>query len=195
MREIKYLVVHCDASRPSNDFDIEDIRRMHMNKPNYWNDIGYHWFIKRDGTLQKGRDESIQGAHVRDYNRYSIGICMAGGLNQETFVPEDNFTEAQYVTLTGLLLDSTSKYPNAKVQGHRDFHGVAKACPCYDVIPWWENVLAELDAEIDEDDLIDVPWEITYKYNYIIASDEPIVFLEEYNVITGQKPIYLAEVK
>lgn len=190
MRNIRKLVIHCDASRPSNDFDIEDIRRMHKGKPNYYNDVGYHWFIKRDGTLQKGRDESVTGAHVRGHNWYSIGICMAGGLNQETWKPEDNYTDEQYATLIALLLDLSLKYPDAEVLGHRDFRGVRKECPCYDVIPWWAGVLEDIFKDEKEENNL----EPAYKYNYIVGSDTPLFFVSE-DQIHSDSVIHIEEVK
>lgn len=157
MRTINYLVVHCDATRPSTNFDVSDIDRIHREKG--WNGVGYHWFIRRDGTLQPGRSESVIGAHVYGHNNDSIGICLAGGLNEDTFKPENNYTNMQFATLEVLLREKTEEYPGARVLGHRDFLGVKKACPCFDVIPWWAEVLED---------------EETVSYTIMVTSDTPL---------------------
>jgi N-acetylmuramoyl-L-alanine amidase len=131
---VDYLVVHCSASSPSMNVDIEEITRWHEQRG--FLAIGYHWFIKRDGSLQAGRAEDEQGAHVLGYNHCSIGICLSGGLQEDKKTPEDNYTPAQYDTLVALLKRLRAAHPQATIQGHRDFPGVNKACPCYDVIPW-----------------------------------------------------------
>lgn len=157
MRDINYIVIHCDATRPSVNFDVTDIDRIHREKG--WDGIGYHWFIKRDGTLQPGRPEIKRGAHVYGHNADSIGICMAGGLNEDTYKPENNYTDMQFATLEVLLREKIVEYPNARILGHRDFIGVAKACPCFDVIPWWAEVLEK---------------EETVSYALMITSDTPM---------------------
>lgn len=133
MREINWLVIHTSATRPSMDIGAKDIRRWHKAKG--WSDIGYHYVIRRDGRVEKGRPDARVGAHVRGYNRDSLGVCLVGGVN-ENLVPENNYTEAQWEALEALLRKLSKKYPNAFVRGHRDFPRVAKACPCFDAEPW-----------------------------------------------------------
>lgn len=130
-----YLVVHCSATRPSQDIGAADIDRWHRGQG--WACIGYHYVIRRDGTVEEGRDREVIGAHVSGHNTNSVGICMAGGVSEaDVNVPENNFTKAQLAALKGLLLDLRKSYPQAKIQGHRDFSGVHKACPSFDVRTW-----------------------------------------------------------
>lgn len=130
-----WIVVHCSATRAvQRNIGVDDIRQWHLQKG--WSDIGYHYVIKRDGTLQTGRKEDQIGAHVEGHNTDSIGICMVGGLNDKTFKPENNYTAAQWKTLRALVNTLVKRYPAAKVLGHRDFKGVQKACPCFDARPW-----------------------------------------------------------
>jgi N-acetyl-anhydromuramyl-L-alanine amidase AmpD len=131
---MKHLVVHCSATPPKMDIGASTIRRWHINKG--WSDIGYHYVIRRNGQIELGRPETRQGAHVKGYNKDSIGICLIGGVDEYND-PENNFTDAQFTTLGGLLMGLTSKYPNAKVLGHRDFPNVAKACPSFNAPEWW----------------------------------------------------------
>lgn len=134
-RSTKYLVIHCSATRPSMDVGVKDIRQWHLAQG--WTDVGYHYVIRRDGTVQKGRSESEVGAHVANYNASSIGICMVGGVNQKDFrLPENNFTKEQFASLRDLLAVLLRKYPSAGVLGHRDFPKVAKACPSFDAREW-----------------------------------------------------------
>ena len=127
-----YIAIHCSATSEKQNFGAADIDKWHRSKG--WACIGYHYVIKRDGTIEEGRKESQIGAHVADWNAVSLGICMIGGVDADDMTKaEDNFTTAQYASLITLLKKLKVKYPKAKVQGHRDFPNVHKACPCFDV--------------------------------------------------------------
>ena len=138
MRKISYIAVHCTATRPSMDIGVKTIRKWHKQRG--WRDIGYHWIIRRDGTLEKGRPEEQAGAHVAGHNKYSIGISLAGGVSEGSLTPEMNYTDEQMETLELWLKAAHARFPDAIIQGHRDFPGVAKACPCFDVKPWLEEI-------------------------------------------------------
>jgi N-acetylmuramoyl-L-alanine amidase len=130
-----HLVIHCAATKPSLDIGAKEIRQWHKQKG--WIDIGYHFVIRRDGRIETGRPVDVVGAHVEGHNSTSVGICLVGGVSQaDANVPEDNFTGAQYVALAGLLKELIVKYPNCTIKGHRDFPGVKKACPSFDVAAW-----------------------------------------------------------
>lgn len=131
MKDIKFLVVHCAATYPSMDIDAAWIDRIHKERG--FRKIGYHYFIKRDGTIEKGRPEWEMGAHVKGFNQNSLGICMAGGLKEGTTEVEDNFTNAQYESLESLLTTLYTKYPEAEFAGHNDFLGhESRGCPSFD---------------------------------------------------------------
>lgn len=136
-RNIKYLVIHCAATKPSMDVPIERIRKWHLDRG--FNDVGYHFYIRRDGSLHKGRDIDTTGAHVKGYNSVSIGICYEGGID-ESGEPEDNRTPYQMRALIRILCELVTVYPDANIRGHRDFEGVNKACPSFDVISWCKDV-------------------------------------------------------
>lgn len=129
----KFLTVHCSATSPSVYVDAKVIDRWHRAKG--WLKIGYHFVIKRDGTVEKGRDISEVGAHVEGYNTGNLGICMAGGVD-DSGKPEANFTSDQYHSLALLLQDLKKQFPDAQVLGHRDWPKVRKACPSFDVKKW-----------------------------------------------------------
>ena len=129
LKEVKYLVVHCTATRLSQRVSVEDIDRWH--KAQGWSGIGYHWYVDRDGHIFPGRSEREAGAHVIGYNHCSIGICYEGGLDEQGN-SADTRTPAQKAALLFIIKDLKQSYPNAIVLGHRDFPGVHKDCPCFD---------------------------------------------------------------
>ena len=147
MTAINHLVVHCSATRATADVGAADIRLWHKRQG--WVDIGYHYVIKRDGTVEKGRPDDQPGAHVHGYNSKSLGICMVGGLAPDGKRGENNFTPAQFAALKTLLGTLSARYPNAKVLGHRDLspdrngdgkitrNEWLKECPSFDAISWW----------------------------------------------------------
>ncbi len=134
---VELIVVHCSATKEDQNFDVEDIRRWHINRG--FNDIGYHFVITRDGTIQKGRPMTNNGAHAIRYNDKSIGICLIGGIDQNS-KPEDNFTDEQKMVLGDLIYGLKELFPKAAIAGHRDLdskHNRLKACPSFDVRTWW----------------------------------------------------------
>lgn len=133
---VRFIAVHCAATPPDADVGVEDIRKWHKDKG--WADVGYHYVIRRDGTLEAGRSMEYQGAHVQGHNHESIGICLVGGVNKAN-QPDANFTAAQYASLESLILALLPRYPGAAVRGHRDFPGVTKACPSFDAPAWWSR--------------------------------------------------------
>ena len=130
MRPIKYIIVHCSATPPSVDFTVEKLRRCHVTD-NGWIDIGYHFYVTRDGRIHHCRPVELAGAHCHGFNQTSIGICYEGGVD-ESLVPCDTRTPAQRHALRVLLLALRSAYPTARICGHRDLNGGRKACPCFD---------------------------------------------------------------
>lgn len=138
MGEIKYLVVHCSATPPKRDIGAAEIDRWHREKG--WRCIGYHFVIRRNGEVEKGRPTDEAGAHVEGYNAVSLGICMVGGVNAK-FVSEDNFTPAQKNALARLLEEMLIKFPRAQIVGHRDLNP-HKDCPSFDAKAWWSDLHA-----------------------------------------------------
>ena len=128
MREIKKIIVHCTATPEGRDVSVGDIRRWHV-EDNGWNDIGYHWVIELDGSLQEGRKEYLNGAHAKGHNSDSIGVVYVGGCDKD-MKPKDTRTEAQKEELLCILQDLKGRYPNAEIIGHCDVS--SKACPSFD---------------------------------------------------------------
>lgn len=132
--DVKFLVVHCSASPPTLDAGAKDIDRWHRDRG--FLKLGYHFVIRRDGTVETGRRLDERGAHAEDFNHCSLGICLVGGVDAKG-KPQDNFTERQKDNLGLLLTGLLKTHPGAEVLGHRDLPNVNKACPSFDVKQWW----------------------------------------------------------
>ena len=126
---VRYLIIHCSATRCDRDYPVSQLRRDHLARG--FLDIGYHLYIRKDGTVTQHRRWNEVGAHCRPFNRCSIGVCYEGGLDANG-KPKDTRTLKQRATLIGLLLDLHRKFPNAVIRGHNEMPGATpKACPCF----------------------------------------------------------------
>ena len=85
------------------------------HKSNGWSGIGYHYFVRKDGSIYEGRPLNSMGAHVSGMNNCSIGICAEGNYDIETSMPD-----AQYDAILSLIRYLHDIYPDAKVVGHKD---------------------------------------------------------------------------
>ena len=129
--ETKYIVIHCSQTRPSQNIGAKDIDRWHREQG--WLKIGYATVIKRDGTIEQGREDDEVQAAVKGYNHTSFNLCLIGGAKEEDWKqPDDNFTGEQWESLKKELTRLVKKYPDAKIVGHRDLDD-KKFCPSFDV--------------------------------------------------------------
>jgi len=111
------------------DIGVEEIRKWH--KARGWRDVGYHDVIRRDGVIEEGRQVNEIGAHVKGYNKQSVGVCLVGGVDDDNS-PERNFTEKQYKSLKRILRFYMALFPDAIIVGHNDLDK-HKACPSFKV--------------------------------------------------------------
>ena len=130
------IVIHCSATPADMDIGVEKIKHWHVVE-NGWDDIGYHYVIKRDGTLEVGREEHRTGSHARAVNSTSIGICMIGGSNKEGDW-ENNFLPEQFDTLEQLISTLQDKYDIKKIIGHYEVDDKKKG-PSFNVKEWLDN--------------------------------------------------------
>ena len=129
-REVNLLVVHCTATRCNKDFPVSSLRASH--KARGFADIGYHFYITRDGETHPCRPVHQIGAHATGWNDKSIGICYEGGLDENGRIA-DTRTYAQKCALLDLLRQLKTDYPGAEILGHYQLsENVRKACPCFD---------------------------------------------------------------
>lgn len=129
---VEYIVIHCSETPPSADIGVVDIDRQHRKQGSFG--CGYHFVIRRDGTLERGRNVETPGLHTRGYNHCSISICLVGGVDMDGN-PDDNFSVDQKITLEEALYELQNVYPNAKIVGHNDLDD-AEFCPSFDVQEW-----------------------------------------------------------
>lgn len=127
MRSISLIIIHCSATPEGKDFTVADIDRWHRARG--FKCIGYHYVVYRDGSVHQGRPVAEVGAHCKNRNAHSIGICYIGGLAKDGKTPKDTRTQAQKDALLALLHKLKSQFPGAAIFGHSDFAN--KACPCF----------------------------------------------------------------
>lgn len=137
MRTITLIIIHCSATRQDRRFTFEQCREDHIRHRRF-KDIGYHYYIEIDGTIHKGRDESVVGAHCKNHNAHSIGICYEGGTSPEGGCA-DTRTPEQKAALHALLVELKRSYPRALILGHHDLNP-QKECPCFDAATEYMNL-------------------------------------------------------
>lgn len=143
------IVIHYSATAIENDTTIQDIDRMHRKRG--FRETGYHFFLRKSGLVETGRDLSQPGrfevgAHSLGENDASVGICFEGGVTRAApNVGFDSRTPAQTAAMIKLIYDLKERFPNARVTGHRDMPGAATQCPGFDAGAWWASVEARPD--------------------------------------------------
>lgn len=136
MRRISLIIIHCSGVRPRQQSSAKQIDRWHRQLG--WNGIGYHYVIRRNGMVERGRPETVVGAHCRGHNLHSIGVCYEGGLDAGG-KPCDTRTEAQKQSLLQLLKELRGRYPQAIILGHKQLCRI-KECPCFDAAREYEGI-------------------------------------------------------
>ena len=102
------IIIHCSATRAGQNITAADIDCWHRAR-GFWS-IGYHYVIRLDGTIEPGRDVTLDGAHCMGWNQRSIGICYVGGLDKEGR-PADTRTDAQRTALILSLIHISQATP------------------------------------------------------------------------------------
>jgi hypothetical protein len=125
------IVIH-HVGNTNRDVSAAEIDQWHKN--NGWAGIGYHFVIRKDGTIERGRPMDMLGAHCYGENWHTIGVNIVGEFDGHEPEPEQMVSAAK-------LLAALCRYygiaPDRKhIVGHRDFN--ATACPgqnLYDKLP------------------------------------------------------------
>lgn len=121
-RNVDAVFLHCSASDAKSHDDIAVIDKWHRALG--WSEVGYHFFIKKDGTLQAGRSLEKTPAAQRGYNARTIAICVHG-------LRDEKFTDEQFKMLQQLCIELNDLY-----EGELTFHGHCeispKLCPVFD---------------------------------------------------------------
>jgi N-acetylmuramoyl-L-alanine amidase len=135
------IIIHCADTYETMEIGASDIRKWHVEERG-WSDIGYHKVIRRDGTVEAGRDIDVSGAHASGHNSVSVGVCLVGGRG-ENDEAENNFTPQQFKSLASVIDELLASYPDSEVLGHRDLPDVQKECPAFDVRSWMSETQLE----------------------------------------------------
>ena len=120
---VKYIVIHCSATRSTRDYTAEQLLRDHKTRG--FRTVGYHFYIRRDGSVTQHRKLLEVGAHCRPWNRCSIGICYEGGLDADGR-PADTRTPEQTEQFILLLMRMVKIFPGVRIRGHRDMPEVSR---------------------------------------------------------------------
>lgn len=136
MRTIKYISLHCTATPQTTT--IESIKNYWKNNLG-WKNPGYHIIVKPDGSAVELLPIDKVSNGVAGFNSVSINISYIGGVDAKN-KPLDNRTDAQKVTLLTLVRRYKEIFPDAIVQGHRDFPNVKKDCPSFDAKNEYKSV-------------------------------------------------------
>lgn len=117
---IDRIIIHHSAIQQSVNASPIDIHKAHLKRS--YSGIGYHFYIKADGTIYRGRPLNCIGAHCKGYNSDSIGICFEG--NFEIEKP----TNAQKIAFKNLHNYLTAEIPTIiYLNYHKELF--ATACP------------------------------------------------------------------
>ena len=97
----------------------QQVHQWHL--ANGWSGIGYHFFVRKDGSVYRGRPEDTVGAHAGNNNYDSIGVCFEGSFDRE------EMPAAQKQAGKELVAYLKQKYGISTVQRHSDVN--ATGCP------------------------------------------------------------------
>jgi len=129
---IKFLTIHCAATPEGRHVDAATITAWDKAK---FGQTSYHWVVELDGKAVQTLKDDQKGAHVGGANTGNIGVCYVGGCDK-AMNPKDTRTAEQKAALRKIVQDYQARVPGLKVLGHRNWPGVAKACPSFDVPAW-----------------------------------------------------------
>lgn len=130
MRKIDKFIIHCSDSDVESHDNIATIRKWHVEE-NKFSDVGYHFFIRKDGTIEVGRPLERPGAHTRGWNKRSVGVCLSGS---------DFFTEPQMYSCRRIY-QLLSYYHEMSIHGHCEFDDDKSYCPGFD---YYQEIIAKL---------------------------------------------------
>jgi N-acetylmuramoyl-L-alanine amidase len=136
MRALTRIILHCTATEQGKDYDANTIRAWHVKRG--WKDIGYHYVIRLDGSIELGRPIDQPGSHVKGHNSDTIGVVYVGGLVNGK--PADTMNLEQNNALVNLVkairVTFNQKLP---LHGHNEYDK-GKACPSFNVQTKYENL-------------------------------------------------------
>lgn len=171
----KYIALHHAAALTCSAQTVDN-----WHKGNGWSGIGYHFFVRKDGSVYEGRPLWAMGAHVEGSNNNSIGICAEGDYSREKNMPE-----VQKKAIKELLTYLKGIYPNSVVKGHKELG--ASGCPG-DYYP-----LQEMKDFWNESEDIPMTTEERKKFNEMVKIVSDLSTPMIYNYIDENMPEWARE--
>lgn len=150
MASLKYLVIHCTATREGREVSAAEIRRWHTSPTSAggrgWKQVGYSDLIHLDGKVERlvgnNEDANVDPWEItngaKGYNSVSRHIVYAGGCAKDGKTPKDTRTPAQHKALVEYVKDFHRRFPGVRIIGHNEV--AAKACPSFDVQKWLKSI-------------------------------------------------------
>lgn len=143
-KEERKVIFHCTATPDENNpharwfkLDISEVRDWHV-KGRGWSDVGYHFLIKRNGVVQRGRPLSKKGAHTYGHN-HNIGVCYVGTKSPT----KQQIASMQFLKNELLVTQGINVY------GWRCHHEFSDTlCPGFTVEQLWDYLTLDLGGEI-----------------------------------------------
>jgi N-acetyl-anhydromuramyl-L-alanine amidase AmpD len=117
------IVIH-HTGRNDIDASAQQIHGWHINQQG-WAGIGYHYVIRKNGTIEQGRPHWTVGAHAYGENSHTIGIHLSGDFMEAK--PTGDQIESVAMLLANLCTDYGLPIDREHIVGHRDL--MATSCP------------------------------------------------------------------
>lgn len=138
--KISDVTIHCAATPEGKVFTAAQISAMDIARNDLGNRVAYHYVIELNGSIIQTLRHDQKGAHTGGHNTGNLGISYVGGVAADGKTPKDTRTVAQKASMLALLKRLRGQYPGVRIRGHRDWPGVHKACPSFDVPAYLKQV-------------------------------------------------------
>lgn len=154
-RDITEVVVHWTETHTDKNIGSEEINKYHLDLD--LDGIGYHYVIRRDGSLQRGRPVNIEGQHspINNHDQRSIGIVFVGGINvpsgtpnPENFLSVQSLTRSQLNTFDHFCRSFYAVFPGGQIVGHSEIDE-EEVDPGFEVTNYVENVFGKTSKFTD----------------------------------------------
>ena len=151
-REITEVVVHWTGTFLNQDIGSDEVHEWHTQRG--FSGCGYHYVIRKDGRIQRGRPVNKVGAHAKDngHNNRSIGIsfaagynCMSGTRERHHYINSGSINEKQFAAFDQFLGNFYKVYPGAQAWGHIDTDDKGKTDPGFDVEEYVINKFGKMN--------------------------------------------------
>lgn len=152
MNELRYLVIHCTATKEGREVSSDEIRHWHTDSVSKggrgWKQVGYTDMIHLDGKIERlvknNEDAKVDPWEItngaKGFNSVSRHIVYVGGLSADGKTPKDTRTSAQLQAMKDYVTNFHKRFSFVKIVGHHDLNP-RKACPCFDVEKWLKEIM------------------------------------------------------